>query len=234
MRRWPDAVMSLALVLLAGGCVTTPTQPGTTTMRYLALGDSYTIGEGVAEAGRWPVQLARALRAGGIALGDPRIIATTGWTTDELAAALDAAEPLGRFDFVSLAIGVNNQYRGRDVGEYREQFAALLDRAIGFAGGRADRVLVLSIPDWGVTPFAVAGGRDVAQIAAQLDAYNAAAAEVCARRGVAFVDITAVSRERGAQAAMLVDDALHPSADMYALWTARALPVARRLLGGTE
>ena len=234
MRRWRNAVMSLALVLLAGGCVTTPTGQGTTTMSYLALGDSYTIGEGVAEDGRWPVQLARELRAAGIALGEPRIIATTGWTTDELAAALDAAEPLGRFDFFSLAIGVNNQYRGRDVVEYREQFAALLERAIGFAGGGADRVLVLSIPDWGVTPFARAQGRDAAQIAAQLDAYNATAAEECARRGVAFVDITAVSRERGAQEAMLVDDALHPSAAMYALWTERALPVARRLLGGAE
>ena len=120
MRRWRNAVMSLALALLAGGCVTAPTGQGTTTMSYLALGDSYTIGEGVAEDGRWPVQLARELRAAGIALGEPRIIATTGWTTDELAAALDAAEPLGRFDFVSLAIGVNNQYRGRDVVEYRE------------------------------------------------------------------------------------------------------------------
>ena len=234
MQRWRNAVMSLGLALLATSCVTTPTEQGTDTMRYLALGDSYTIGEGVAEAERWPVQLARGLRAEGIELGEPRIIATTGWTTDELSAAIDAAEPLGKFDFVSLAIGVNNQYRGREVGEYREQLDALLERAVGFAGGRADRVLMLSIPDWGVTPFAVAQGRDAAQIARQLDAYNAAAAEVCARRGVTFVDITAVSRERGAQAAMLVDDALHPSQAMYALWTARALPVARRLLGGGE
>ena len=233
MPRWRNAFLGLALALLAGGCVTTPTQ-GTATMSYLALGDSYTIGEGVAEAGRWPVQLASTLRSEGIALGEPRIIATTGWTTDELSAAIDAAQPLGRFDFVSLAIGVNNQYRGRDVGEYREQFAALLERAIGFAGGRADRVLVLSIPDWGVTPFAVAQGRDVAQIAAQLDAYNATAAEVCARRGVAFVDITAVSRERGAEPVMLADDALHPSAAMYTQWAARALPVARRLLGSAQ
>ena len=234
MLRWRNAVMSLALALLAAGCVTSPTGQGTTTMSYLALGDSYTIGEGVAESGRWPVQLARELRAEGIELGEPRIIATTGWTTDELSAAIDAAEPLGNFDFVSLAIGVNNQYRGRDVVEYREQFAALLERAIGFAGDRADRVLVLSIPDWGVTPFAVARGRDAAQIATQLDAYNAAAAEVCARRGVAFVDITPVSRARGAEAGMLADDGLHPSAAMYAQWTARALPIARRLLGGTE
>ncbi|MHB8913168.1 MAG: GDSL-type esterase/lipase family protein, partial [Lysobacter sp.] len=171
----------------------------TATLRYLALGDSYTIGEGVPEAGRWPVQLVRALRADGVALADPRIIATTGWTTDELAAAIDAAQPRDRFDFVSLLIGVNNQYRGRDVADYRDQFTALLERAIAFAGGRAERVLVLSIPDWGVTPFAAAQyaqqrGRDAAQIAGELDAYNAAARAICDARGVAFVDITAVSR----------------------------------------
>jgi lysophospholipase L1-like esterase len=196
---------------------------------YLALGDSYTIGEGVAEADRWPAQLARALRAEGIALGDPRVIATTGWTTDELATALDAAEPLGEHGFVSLAVGVNNQYRGRSVENYRGEFAALLERAIGYAGGRADRVLVLSIPDWGVTRFGAASGRDAAEIARELDAYNAAAAEACARRGVAFVDITPISRARGAEDAMLAEDGLHPSAAMYAEWTALALPAARGL-----
>ncbi|MDQ3286667.1 MAG: SGNH/GDSL hydrolase family protein [Pseudomonadota bacterium] len=200
-------------------------------MRYLALGDSYTIGEGVPEQGRWPMQLAQALRAGGFDIADPRIIAQTGWTTDELSAAMDAVEPLGRFDFVSLAIGVNNQYRGRDVDDYREQFAGLLDRAIELAGGRADRVLVLSIPDWGVTPFATAKNRDPADIAAQLDAYNAAAAEVSAQRGVAFVDVTEASRLHGADPTMLADDGLHPSQAMYALWTARAHDVAARLLG---
>ncbi|HZH44802.1 MAG TPA: SGNH/GDSL hydrolase family protein [Lysobacter sp.] len=200
-------------------------------LRYLALGDSYTIGEAVAEDGRWPVQLARALQADGIALAEPRIIATTGWTTDELTAALDAAEPLGEWDFVSLLIGVNNQYRGRGVDEYRGEFAALLRRALGYARGRRDRVLVLSIPDWGVTPFAARDARGRERIGAELDAYNAAARAVCAAHGVAFVDITPVSRERGAEPAMLADDGLHPSAAMYALWTAAALPVARRLLG---
>lgn len=197
---------------------------------YLALGDSYSIGEGVAEPDRWPAQLARTLRDEGIALDDPRLIATTGWTTDELAAALDAAEPIGKYGFVSLAVGVNNQYRGRSVSSYRGEFMALLERAIGYAGGRADRVLVLSIPDWGVTRFGAASGRDAVAIAQELDAYNAAAAELCARRGVAFVDITPISRTRGAEDAMLVDDGLHPSAAMYSQWTAIALPAARSLL----
>jgi lysophospholipase L1-like esterase len=210
------------------GCAALPAD--STTMHYLALGDSYTIGEGVDAAGSWPVQLAHALRNDGIALADPRVIATTGWTTDELAAAIDAAEPLGQFDFVSLAIGVNNQYRGRSVAQYRDEFAALLERAIAFAGGRADRVLVLSIPDWGITPFAREQGQDAAQVARELDAHNAAAAEISAQRGVAFVDITGISRARGAEPAMLTGDGLHPSAAMYALWTQRALPAARRLL----
>jgi lysophospholipase L1-like esterase len=202
----------------------------TTELRYLALGDSYTIGEAVDEAGRWPMQLARLLRREGIPVGDPRIIATTGWTTDELDAAITAAEPLGAHDFVTLLIGVNNQYRGRDVEEYRTQFAALLWRAIGFAGNRPDRVLVLSIPDWGVTPFAAQSGRDEAQIARELEAYNAAAQAVCRLRDVAFVDITGVSRARGAEPAMLADDGLHPSAAMYTEWTRLAFPVAHRLL----
>ncbi len=197
---------------------------------YLALGDSYTIGEGVAPDGRWPVQLAAALREGGIALADPRIIATTGWTTDELSAAMDAAEPLGAWGFVSLLIGVNNQYRGRDVDNYRDEFAALLDRATALAGGRADGVFVLSIPDWGVTPFGQASGRDTARIAAELDAYNATAAAICANRGIAFVDITPASRELGARPDMFVEDGLHPSSAMYAEWTRLALPVARTLL----
>jgi lysophospholipase L1-like esterase len=202
-------------------------------MNYLALGDSYTVGEGVAEDGRWPVLLARALRAEGIALEDPRIIATTGWTTDELADAIDAAEPADEWDFVSLLIGVNNQYRGRGLDNYRDEFTALLLRAIAFAGGRAGRVLVLSIPDWGVTRFGAGSGRDPDRVSRELDAFNAAARETCTMHGVAFVDITPVSRDLGAEPAMLADDGLHPSAAMHALWAAQALPVARRLLADT-
>lgn len=197
---------------------------------YLALGDSYTIGEGVPEAGCWPRQLAQALRADGIALADPRIIAATGWSTDELSAAIDAAEPLAGFDFVSLLIGVNDQYRGRPVADYRDGFGALLERAIALADGRSDRVLVLGIPDWGATRFGRASGRDLAEVSRELDAYNATARQISERRGVAFVDITAVSRRHDGDAATLADDGLHPSAAMYADWTRLALPVARGLL----
>ena len=202
-------------------------------LTYLALGDSYTIGEGVAPRERWPMQLVVALRRDGIAVDDPRVIATTGWTTDELSAAMDAAEPLGTWAFVSLLIGVNNQYRGRDAGEYEQQFDALLRRAVSLAGGRAGRVLVLSIPDWGVTPFAHADGADPSRVEHELDDYNARARLRCEAAGVAFVDITPVSRARGAEPAMLVADGLHPSGAMYALWMAQALPVARRLLAET-
>lgn len=199
-------------------------------MKYLALGDSYTIGEGVPVGGDWPSQIARALRDEGIAVDDPRIIATTGWTTDELSAAMDAAEPLGQWDCVSLQIGVNNQYRGRDLADYCTEFEGLLERAIKLARGTTPRVLVLSIPDWGVTPFGADSGRDLAQVSRELDGYNAAACALCEGHGVAFVDITGISRTRGAEPSMLVGDGLHPSAAMYALWVQRALPVARTLL----
>jgi len=196
---------------------------------YLALGDSYTIGEGVAADERWPAQLARRLRALGIALADPAIVATTGWTTDELAAAMDAATFTPPYALVSLLIGVNNQYRGRALDEYRGEFAALLARAGALAGSPA-RVFVVSIPDWGVTRFARGQGRDAAQVGAAIDAFNAAARAIATAAGIPFVDVTTASREAGDGEAMLVADGLHPSAAQYALWTDEIVPVARALL----
>lgn len=200
------------------------------TLRYLALGDSYTIGEGVSAHERWPVQLAQGLREAGIAMGDPRIIATTGWTTGELLAAMDADEPLGEWDFVSLLIGVNNQYRGCPLDDYERDFVRLLERAIALAGARPGKVLVLSIPDWGATPFAAASGQDRQRIADEIDTYNAAAQAICDGHGVALVDITGLSRRHGAEPAMLAEDGLHPSAAMHSQWTAAALPTAIALL----
>ncbi|HEY4560680.1 MAG TPA: SGNH/GDSL hydrolase family protein [Lysobacter sp.] len=200
-------------------------------MRYLALGDSYTFGEGVEPALRWPVQLARMLRDGGVDLGEPRILAKTGWTTEELAVAIAAEQPLGTFDFVTLGIGVNDQYRGHTSAEYRAQLAPLLDTALALAGGRAERLMMLSIPDWGATRFARQEGRDVAAIAREIDDFNAIARDMCESRRIAFVDVTPASREGGDADAMLADDGLHPSGAMYARWVDAALPVAHRLLG---
>lgn len=202
-------------------------------MRYLALGDSYTIGEGVAPEGRWPVRLAALLRERGIGIGEPEIVAKTGWTTDELDAAIDAARPEGPYALVTLLIGVNNQYRGRPVDEYREQFRALLERAVGFAGGDAGRVVVVSIPDWSITPFAVAEGRDLARIAAEIDSFNAVNRQEAESRGARWADVTPQSRAPGA-AGLLVDDQLHPSAEAYADWARRILPIAQGALGSGD
>lgn len=202
-----------------------------TTLSYLALGDSYTIGEGLAENGRWPLQLATALRQLRIPLRDPRIIATTGWTTDELAHAMEeAALRDGEWDFVSLLIGVNDQYRGRALPEFATGFDTLFHRAALLCKRGAAGVLVLSIPDWGVTPFAVKEGHDAAAIAHELDAYNTHIRTLCEAQGAAFVDVTASSRTLGAKTGALAEDGLHPSAMQYADWTRLALPAARRAL----
>ena len=196
-------------------------------VRYLAHGDSYTIGEHVAAAERWPVQLVDLLRGTGVAIADPDVIATTGWTTDELAAGISTRAPTGPYALVSLLIGVNNQYRGGDATRYRAEFRALLSQAIGFAGGDARRVVVVSIPDWGVTRFAE--GRDRAHIGREIDQFNAIARDEAGRGGAAWLDITPLSREPHDD--WLAGDGLHPSGAQYAAWARLALPAARRALG---
>jgi len=197
--------------------------------RFLALGDSYTIGEGVAAEERWPAQLARRLDARGIALADPEIVAATGWTTDELAAGMDDHAFAPPYALASLLIGVNDQYRGRGIDAFASGFRALFDRAATLAGDAA-RVLVVSIPDWGVTRFAREQGRDAPAVAAQIDAFNAVAHEVAVAAGSTFVDVTAASREAGDHPGMLVADGLHPSAAQYAIWVDAILPAALRIL----
>ena len=195
---------------------------------FLALGDSYTIGESVEPVSRWPVQLVKALEERGVGMEEPVIIARTGWTTDELMAGIKEQGLTGSFDLVSLLIGVNNQYRGRDLEEYRSQFVDLLTRAIGFAGGEAETVLVLSIPDWGVMPFAE--GRDRAQIGREIDAFNQVSREESLRLGVRYVDVTAISREAAEQPELAAEDGLHPSGAQYALWAEASLASALEVL----
>ena len=221
----------LALCALAGAaaCASTARSGETTMIRFLALGDSYTIGESVPEAEQWPVQLAAMLRERGLNVGDPTIIARTGWTTDELAAGIQAAAPEGRFDLVSLLIGVNNQYRGRDAEEYRLQFRERLAQAIRFADGDARRVIVLSIPDWGVMPFAE--GRDRARIASEIDRFNAINRDETSRAGARYVDVTPASRDAVRDASLVAGDGLHPSGAQYRRWAELALPAALAALG---
>jgi lysophospholipase L1-like esterase len=184
--------------------------------RFLALGDSYTIGEAVDADEAWPNVLAAQLN-----IPRPQIIARTAWTTDELDAAIDEAQPTPPFDLVTLLIGVNDQYRGRDAEEYRPKFRALLYRAIGFAGDEPRRVIVLSIPDWGATPFAE--GRDQEAIAAAIRHFNDVNRQEAVRAGARYVAVTHDPSMTGA-------DGLHPSAPVYQQWADLALPEARAAL----
>lgn len=216
-----------SLLGVTGGAKALPSEPTAgRPLRYLALGDSYTIGEGAAPPDRWPVQLAGLLRQRSIAVGEPQIIARTGWTVDELDAGIDAAGPRGPFDLVTLLIGVNDQYRGADPEAYRPGFARMLARAVAFAGGDARRVVVVSIPDWGVTPFARRGGRGPERISAEIDRLNEVNRQEARKAGVRFVDVTPASRRALSEPSLLAPDGLHYSGPMYLEWARLALPVA--------
>lgn len=200
--------------------------------RFLALGDSYTIGEGVRAEERWPVQLAAPLRATGIRIGEPQIIAHTGWTTAELLAGIGATSPAPRtdFDLVSLQIGVNDQYRGVGVNAFRSGFVSLLETAARHAANDVKRVIVVSIPDWSVTPFAATDPRGLQAIAAEIDVFNATARVAARQAGSAFVDVTTDSRRARDDQTLIAGDGLHPSAAMYANWVRIVLPAALGVL----
>lgn len=197
-------------------------------LNYLALGDSYTIGQGIEAEGSFPNQLQMRLTDKGFQINAPKIIARTGWTTDELSAAIANADVDSTYQFVSLLIGVNNQFRGRDIENYALEFEALLKKSIHFASGEAGRVVVLSIPDWGVTPFAQ--GRDREQIAREIDAFNQRKKQIADQYGVVYVDVTAISRMAAGNSALLANDGLHPSVEMYGLWVDDLFPVVMQII----
>ena len=195
------------------------------TLSYLALGDSYTIGEGVELSDRYPMQLVQEWnRTAKKPFASPLIIAKTGWTVDELEAGIQATPTAAEgYDLVTLLIGVNNQYRGRSVESFAVDFEKMLQRAISFARGKKKRVVVLSIPDWGVTPFAISKGVDPAQVAEGIDAYNETKKAICAKNGVKFIDITSEYRIAGALPEGVVEDQLHPSKLIYKKWMDKLL-----------
>ncbi|RYD59063.1 MAG: SGNH/GDSL hydrolase family protein [Sphingobacteriales bacterium] len=195
---------------------------------YLALGDSYTIGEQVPMDENFPYQTAALLREQKLDVAAPVIVAKTGWTTDELAMAIREHNIMETFSFVTLLIGVNNQYHGRDLDNYKEEFTQLLDQAIVFANGHARHVFVVSIPDWGVTPFNK--DRDKAQVAKEIDDYNSANKEIAEAHKCHYVDITDSTRTNGTTDAFLAEDKLHPSGKEYAVWAERLAPVIAKAL----
>lgn len=183
---------------------------------YLALGDSYTIGEQVPIYESFPYQLVQRLRKRNVLFHAPEIVAKTGWTTDELRAGIAAQTFLPRYDLVTLLIGVNNQYRGRSVEDFIPEFKGLLEAALAFAGNRSERVYVLSIPDWGIMPFAT--GMDRQKIAAEIDAYNQVCKETAAAAGVCFIDNTQALRSDAHNPDFIASDGLHPSGKEYEKW----------------
>lgn len=203
---------------------TTPILDEIKELTYLALGDSYTIGEAVEQELSFPYQLVSELKAQNIRLANPKIIAKTAWTTNELQAAIEAENLIQKFDVVTLLIGVNDQYRGNSPIIYRKEFKALLQAAIDYANGIKKHVFVVSIPDWGVTPFGKESGKDIQTIALDIDAFNAINKEETLALGISYTDITPASRNAATNLSLVATDGLHPSGEMYAEW---ALKVAQ-------
>jgi lysophospholipase L1-like esterase len=214
----------LLLVLIFSGCQDESAPTPDQAHSFLALGDSYTIGESVPEDQRWPVQLADSLQNHGITIKEPKIIAKTGWTTADLIAAIsDEKEELSEhYDLVSLLIGVNNQYQGLDFDQFEKEFEELLMQAISFADGDTQQVFVVSIPDYGATPFGQKRNPD--QIAEQLDRYNNTARQISEQHDVTFINITPISKDAEDQPELTAEDNLHPSGKMYQRWVSEMLP----------
>jgi len=220
-----------ALVSYACGKSNHDVAPATiTNPRYLlALGDSYTIGEGVAEQDRFAWQTAQLLQTSNFTFTAPEIIAQTGWTTGNLISRLNTAPPQrSQYDAVTLLIGVNNQFQHRSQSEYRTEFTTLLQQAIRYAGNNSKKVTVLSIPDWGVTPFA--NGYNRALIAAEIDSFNNINQSISLLYNVNYINITAISRQAATDGSLLAADSLHPSSRMYRLWAEKLQPIIQSSL----
>lgn len=192
-------------------------------LKYLALGDSYTFGQSIPDSERFPMQLAVLLTAAGLPADTPTLIARTGWTTLDLLNAIDGATPSTNNDIVTLLIGVNDEYQMHDTTNYRQRFTRCLDKAVQLAGGKRNHVFVVSIPDYSVTPF----GGNSSVIAAEIDLFNAINNSVSQQYGISYTDVTVISRNVQYDNTMICSDGLHPSGKQYRLW---ALKIAKAIL----
>lgn len=199
---------------------------------YLALGDSYTIGTGIAEDNNYPNQLTDTLSAKGYVIDTTIVIATNGWTTTDLLNGIEKADPISDYDLVSLLIGVNNQYQGLDIELYQTEFMELLTQAISYAGGDTSKVIVLSIPNYGVTPFGQS--RNPVVIRQELEMYNSMAEQFASDYGIPFIDVTGISELAENDTTLLAPDNLHPSAKMYTMWVEEMLPIITLKLNNND
>ncbi|MCB0489501.1 MAG: SGNH/GDSL hydrolase family protein [Cyclobacteriaceae bacterium] len=213
-------MIRIAFFLLLSFLTTVMSAQNNQPLKYLALGDSYTIGESVAEKERWPVQLAEQLRAKGFEIDNPRIIATTGWRTDNLKNGINIAQIKDTYNLVSLLIGVNNQYQGKPVDQYAIEYEDLLKTAIAFAGGNKEKVFVVSIPDYGFTPF---GKPKQEKISKELDEFNEVNRRITESYGIQYFNITDISRQGLNDPELVASDGLHPSGKQYKLWVDRII-----------
>ena len=221
--------------LLLAGCqdempdpVPNENPPAAEVLQYLALGDSYTIGESVEATGRWPNQLADSLQSRGVDMRVAQNIAVTGWTTRNLLDGMEQSELADSYDLVSLLIGVNNFYQGRSIEEYEQEFNELLDRALALTGNQPERLIVLSIPDYAYTPFG-ANTPDPEAISVGIDAFNAVNRSNTEARGIAYFDITPISRQGLDEPDLVASDGLHPSSKQYTAWVSAMVDDVRRL-----
>jgi lysophospholipase L1-like esterase len=190
---------------------------------YLALGDSYTIGESVPLNKSFPYQVVESLRKNEYNFNAPEIVAKTGWTTEELLSAIDNSVLLSKYDFVTLLIGVNNQYRGRDAIEYKEQFEELLKKAINLANGKKEHVIIVSIPDYSSTPHAKS--MDTDKISKEIEVFNGINKALSIQYKVQYVDVTAGSKNATKNASLTAPDGLHPSEKEYANWAEKVVEI---------
>lgn len=209
-------IRAILLILLMSSPI--QAQKNSKAIKFLALGDSYTIGESVDEKDRWPEQLAEVARSRGKKMERPRIIAITGWRTDQLKKAIEEAHLKNEYTLVSLLIGVNNQYQKKSAESYAPEFEELLRTAILLAGGKKDNVFVVSIPDYGFTPSGIARQ---AEISIAVDQFNLVNKSITENLGIKYVTITDLTREGLVKPEYVAGDGLHPSGKMYSLWVNR-------------